>query len=283
MSAWIRSGAWLAGLTAFFPAWANAMIPQDFPVLDPDPLQLGVLGADLEFDRELIPVFRAGARDRLGAGVHGAWSAGDRLLLDGTWRGLLDLHPDGQRTAGPGDLELGALVRLPVAESARAQAQADGRRGPSLGLGWRVKLPNAADEGELGSDESDVALLLAGGADLGPLRGWFAGGLSILGDPTMLAAQDDIVFLQLGLGWQPREGQPGWLPRTRLQGDWALPSAANPARAELGASLAWGRRWSVGFAGAAGLTPASPTASAQLVLERRFLGASGAEGSPEGR
>ena len=164
------------------------------------------------------------------------------------------------------------MLRLPIAETARAAAQERGRLGPAFGLGWRAKLPNAADEGELGSDEADVALVASAATDLGPLRSWAGGGLAILGDPTMLAAQDDIVFLQAGLGWNgsARLGS-AWLPRGAADIDLALPSASNPTRAELGGGLAWGGRWSLGLRGAVGLSPAAPTFRLGLSIEHRFL------------
>ncbi len=219
---------------------------------------------------DAIPAFRAGPRDRYAAGVEGRWYPAQRVLLDLSWAGLMDQHPDGHRVVGSGDLELGCAVRLPVAEAARARASDAGRRGPAFGIGWRVKLPNAADEGELGSDETDVALLASAATDLGPLRGWVGGGLAILGDPLLLAAQDDLAFLQGGLSWEPSSA-PAWAPRTGLQLGAALPSPSNPLRAELGGSLGWGRRWSPRLGFGVGLSAAAPTWSAALGVERRFL------------
>jgi hypothetical protein len=283
MSAWDPRGVLLALSVAISPTASNAMIPQDFPVMDPEPAATGALGLDLGFDHTMIPAFRAGPRERFGAGLHGHWMAADRVLLEASWGGLLDIHPDGERTAGPGDLELGTTLRLPLAEGARAAAREQGRRGPSFGLGWRVKLPNAADEGELGSDETDLAMQLAAAHDLGPVRGWLGGGLAILGDPAALAAQDDLVFVQAGLSWEPGWERSAWLPRAALQLDGVLASASNPARARLAAGLAWGQRWTLGISGSAGLTPASPSAGARVVLRRRFFGPDAPGGSPEGR
>jgi hypothetical protein len=251
------------------------MVPQEFSSLDPEPASPAALGLEMEFDRELIPCFRAGPRDRLQARVGGHWMAAERVLLDLRWVALADLHPDGHRQLGPGDLELGASLRLPVAEAARRAARAAGRRGPAVGLGWRVKLPNAADEGELGSDETDVALLASAGADLGPLRGWVGGGLAILGDPLMLAAQDDIGFAQAGLGWDGHGSPSPWLPRAELQLGLALASPSNPIRSELGLALGWGEAWRVGGSAWVGLSAASPALRLGLGLSRSF-------GSPAG-
>jgi hypothetical protein len=269
----VRPVAQLTWLSALFAARAHAGIPEDFFVLDPDPVEQVAVGVHLKSDQELIPPFRAGPRDRYRAGVHARFLAADRVLLDLSWQVLADLHPSGERVVGPGDLELGTTVRLPIAEGARDRARQQGRRGPAFGLGWRVKLPNASDEGELGSDETDVVLLACAATDLGPLRGWAGGGLAILGDPLMLAAQDDLVFLQAGLGWDAAASlERAWLPRTDLDLAAALPSPSNPLRAELGWGLAWGRRWSLGVEGAIGLSAAAPGYRIAAVAERRFGG-----------
>ncbi len=262
--------ALLGGFSALFPVVTHGAIPDRFSSLDPDPGGQGSLGLLLEIDQDLIPAFRAGPRDRVSAGFQGRWMVADRVLFEARWPMIMDLHPDGHRETGPGDLELGTTLRLPIAEGLRTAARDAGRQGPSFGLGWRVKLPNAADEGELGSDETDVTVHAVAAGDLGPLRGWAGGGLAILGDPGKLAAQDDIVFLQAGLAWSaPAERSP-WLPALSASGGVALPSAANPTRAGLDAGLAWGQRWRVALGAGAGLTAASPTALFSLGIEHRF-------------
>jgi hypothetical protein len=273
MSACGHRVALLTGLSALFATQARALVPVGFTALEPDPAEHGAVGVHLENDQEMIPPFRAGPRDRLSAGLHARVLAADRVALDLSWGVLADLHPDGSVVVGAGDLELGTMLRLPIAEDLRREARARGRRGPAFGLGWRVKLPNAADEGELGSDETDLVLVASAASDLGPLRGRIGGGLAILGDPLMLAAQDDIVFLQGGIGWQPASTLGGpWVPGLDLQLGAALPSPSNPLRSELGLGLAWGARWRLGLDAAVGLSPASPAYRLGLVLERRYLG-----------
>lgn len=273
MSASVRVVALLTGLSALFAARVHAGIPEEFLTLDPDPVEQGAVGVHLENDQDLIPAFRAGPRDRYRAGLHARLVAADRVLLDLSWQVLADLHPDGERVYGPGDLELGTTLRLPIAEGLRAEARQQGRRGPAFGVGWRVKLPNAADEGELGSDETDVVLLASAATDLGPLRGWAGGGLAILGDPLMLAAQDDIAFLQAGLGWDAsRSLERAWLPRVDVDFAAALPSPSNPLRVELGWGLGWGRTWCAGAEAAVGLSAAAPSLRVGLLAERRFGG-----------
>ncbi|MFH1463303.1 MAG: hypothetical protein ABIO70_02850 [Pseudomonadota bacterium] len=243
------------------------MIPDTFRSMDPDPVEPVALFVAARADLGTVPPFRAGPRDRLGLALGGAWAPAARLVVDLRMEGLCDQHPDGDRTVGFGDAELGALVRLPVLEGRRATARAAGGRGPSLGLGWRVKLPNAADEGELGSDETDVALVLAAATDLGPLRAGLSGGLAILGDPFRLAAQDDLAFASLRLGWLPPTPPPKvWVPHGALALDLALPSPSNPLRARAGLALEWGWRWRLGLDVGAGLSPAAPDLALGLRL-----------------
>jgi len=282
MSASERVTALLIGFVALFPAVAVCGVPCEFPAVEPDPWARGALGVHIENDRDLIPAFRAGPRDRSAVGVYGHWVASDHIVMDLSWAMLRDLHPSGESVIGPGDVELGTMIRLPIAEGLRSAARDLGRRGPAFGLGWRAKLPNAADEGELGSDETDVTLVASAAGDLGPLRGWAGGGLAILGDPGQLAAQDDIVFLQAGLGLATLiEGRP-WVPQPELAAGVALPSAGNPLRSELSASLRWGRTWSVVVVGDVGLSAASPTVGFGLGFERRFMAVT-ARNEPEDR
>lgn len=263
----------IAGLTAFvagYPGLAIAGLTGTFPSLEPDPTVLGAADVRIAADLDLVPVFRAGPRDRLRAGLGGWWLLGDRVVLDARWQALADRHPDGHQVVGPGDLELGTLLRLPLLEGARQRAREQGRRGPSVGLGWRIKLPNAADEGELGSDETDLSLVAAVASDLGPLRGWLGGGVAILGDPLLLAAQDDILFVQAELSWDGASAaERAWLPRTALALDVTFPSPSNPARGLVGLALAWGDRWCWTAEAAAGLTAASPTVVFELGFGRR--------------
>jgi len=282
MSASERATALVIGFVALFPSVAICDVPCDFPTVDPEPWARGALGVHIENDKDLIPAFRAGPRDRSAVGAHGHWVASDRVVMDLSWSMLRDLHPSGESVMGPGDVELGTMIRLPIAEGLRSAAQARGARGPAFGLGWRVKLPNAADEGELGSDETDVVLVASAAGDLGLLRGWAGGGLAILGDPGQLAAQDDVVFLQAGLGLATLIEDRPWVPEPELSAGVALPSAGNPLRSELSASLRWGRTWSVVVSGGAGLSAASPTTRIGLGFERRFMAAV-ASNEPEDR
>ncbi len=261
----------LTGFVAANASVAAAAIPGSFSTLDPDPGVQGTLGMTAGADLDLVPAFRAGERNRLHGGLEADWYAAERVVMDAHWQVLADLHPDGSRVVGPGDLELGLLLRLPLFEASRERAREAGGRGPSVGLGWRVKLPNAADEGELGSDETDLSLVASCASDLGPLRGWLGAGLAILGDPLMLAAQDDVPFFQAQLSFDTASQlQQPWLPMMALGVDLSLPSASNPSRGLLGASLAWGQRWRLVLDGAMGLTRASPVASLQLGFQRRF-------------
>jgi len=247
------------------------VVPDTFHHLEPACVPGAELQAGARADWGLVPAFRAGSRQRFRAVASGQLGLAEWVLLDARFEGLADLHPDGTRQLGAGDLELGALVRLPLFPELRGAAQAEGRLGPAVALGWRGKLPNAADEGELGSDETDLTLLALAAADLGPLRFGAGGGLAILGNPLMMAAQDDVAFLQVWAdGPDPRAGGQAWLPRPRLGVDLALPTVWNPVRGELWTGLLWGERWQIRLEGGLGLAPASSDAWVGVGLGTRM-------------
>lgn len=199
----------------------------------------------------------AGERDRWHLGLEGFWqpmtgsASPVRLLLDARYEGIQDRLPDGTRITGSGDLVLGTFAGI-----------SNGGAGLrwTAGVGWRAKLPNAADDAELGTDETDILPSL--GVALGG-RSWQVqgeGGLAILGNPLRYASQDDVPF---GLGrveWQP----------TALPWDvgaglaWAFATSRNPARGEVlaRASVQGPERRGVAsrflVEAGAGLTPAAP-------------------------
>ena len=194
----------------------------------------------------LAPPFWQTERDRLTAEASGALDlhpARLSLHLDG-WR--RDRYPDGRVVSGPGDLTLGAEVDL--------------WRG--LGAVWLVKLPNAEDEEQLGTDEADITLLAR--AQLGEAGGWQLsawGGAVVRGDPRLYLTQDVAPITHLVVG---REGAAAG-GRLRLGGAWA--SATNPAALEVALS---GRvplgSFSLGAEASAGLTPAAPGWGGRLWL-----------------
>jgi hypothetical protein len=109
------------------------------------------------------------------------------------------------------------------------------------------------------------------------LRAALAGGLAILGDPLRLAAQDDLVFASLRLGWLPPAPPPRtWIPHGALGLDLALQSPSNPLRARAGLALDWGWRWRFGLDLGTGLSPAAP----DLALGLRLGWAAGRRAEP---
>lgn len=216
------------------------------------------LGASAE--RGLVPPFRAGARDRQRVFLASTWAPAlatsenapiTQIILDARVEALQDSWPDGERRAGFGDLELGALVSRDLGAPAKEHPVA-----ARILAGWRAKLPDARDEGELGTDETDLSLLLGSAAELGPADLRLMAGLAIVGDPLRHAAQDDIPFVDLrvrstqgltGLHFQPRAGL-----------SWAFETSRNPARGQAQVGLSIGRTWTFGTECHLGLSPAAP-------------------------
>ena len=196
----------------------------------------------------LVPPFRAGARDRVAVGLDTRGWIGQhvRIAISEEW--LRDETGSGDVVSGLGDLRLGTAVALWTQPSL------------ATGLGWEAKLPNAADAGELGTDETDITL----GAWLTIARGDWSGtgaaGLSVLGNPLRFANQDDVPLARLGLAYSPGAFRLG----ASAQADFE--TSRNPPRVELNASARYGQRWFVGVAGTAGLVPAAADTSGVLQL-----------------
>ena len=221
---------WLYPVDASAAMWSGTRV---------DPAGSSALRMGFEYESKVIPPFRAAARDRAQASVRGHWKPDERVRLDASWSWLRDQLPSGMAVQGPGDVRLGAHAvawESPVA----------------VGLGWSVKLPNAADEGEIGTDETDATVVGTFSFPLDALRVFGAGGLVIQGDPIRFANQDDAGMVVFGLSANPGSvhmyGQAGG----------TLQSARNPARmsAQVGASMGCPIRAGVDLQG--GLTSAAP-------------------------
>lgn len=191
----------------------------------------------------LVPPFRAAERQRLSANLEGAVALGPRaeLRISGDW--LRDAAAAGPAVSGAGDLRLGTVVRA---------ARWTGPAGSlTLGLGWEAKMPNASDEGELGTDETDV---LFGGwaeASRGALALQAGLGLGILGNPHRFANQDDVPLLRARATWRPGVV---WIAPS-VEAD--LATSRNPARVAIGGEAGVGRTWFASAGARAGLTPAA--------------------------
>ncbi len=198
----------------------------------------------------LVPPFRAGARDRTSVGIGAGATFSGRVRVTSTADWLCDHTDAGGSSCGWGDSRLGTVVRaLPL--------------GPvDVLLGWEAKMPNARDEGELGTDETDV---LFGGALLythGPYRAGVGGGLGIRGNPLRFANQDDVPMLRVDAAYVAT----WWRVRPFLVVDFN--TSRNPTRAEAGVGARFGTRFFADVEGAAGLTPAE--ADARVLLRLGF-------------
>jgi hypothetical protein len=187
----------------------------------------------------LVPPFRAAERDRASIDVGGGVWVGDRVLLRGAWSWLRDDSRAGGTASGPGDIRLGTVARL-------------GRTGDVRWfLGWEAKFPDAANEDELGTDETDV---LFGGSfvwERGPWWATGAVGLGILGNPLRFANQDDVPMVRAAVGRR-------WGVVSIAAGiDADLATSRNPSRVEPGLDVSAGKRVFVAVHGGAGVVPAA--------------------------
>ena len=207
-----------------------------------------------------VPPFRVASRDRLSIGPSICSRLPARTHLSLAWDWLRDQDSIGGVVSGPGDIRIGTAIDLLPDRQLR---------GPGLlSLGWSVKLPDASDEGELGSDETDITLGISGGwraeNKVGYLFFRSGAALAILGDPLRFADQDDLLLLR---------GEGGW-SHAGLSLSGAVSAAPqsdrNPARIDTLFSLQCAPIFSRGAGRApllfaihagAGLSPASPDAT----------------------
>lgn len=202
-------------------------------------------GAHATYAVGLVPEFRTAERDRFAAGVDAGVRLGRvRLGLAGDW--LRDTTAAGPPAQGFGDLHLGSAVRLFTAGPVETH------------LGWAVKLPNASDGGELGTDETDISFGLTAVVHAGDVRVLGAVGLAILGNPLRFANQDDVPLARLAADWSR------WNLSVSPSLRWDVATARNPHRAEGDLVLRYGPTWFIEIGGAAGLSPAAADFSGRL-------------------
>lgn len=171
-----------------------------------------------------------------------------RVRLGLSWEWLVDDTVASPPVSGPGDVRLGTAARLFQGGDWTA------------GLGWEAKLPNAANETELGTDETDILFGAWGRWGHGPWSAAGALGLGVLGNPLRFANQDDVPMIRAEAGWaQKRIGA-----RALLVADLATPR--NPARVSAGGALRYGEGWFVEVEGAGGLTAAAADGHVMLRL-----------------
>ena len=96
---------------------------------------------------------------------------------------------EGSSTDDFGDIHIGAKVRL-LSETA-------GR--PAIGSWFRTRLPNAGNESGLGKDVQDFSSALTIGKTIQSVRIVANIGMTMIGKPTELAAQDDLLIYSLSV------------------------------------------------------------------------------------
>ena len=201
----------------------------------------------------VVPPFRAGERDTTAFRVAASWSPHPSVRIRAQGERLRMQWPSGENASGWGDLRLGTTGVFWGGNEGQ----------PGIGMDWSIKLPNATDEGELGSDESDAAVGLFGEFESGSWRFGIRGSLLILGDPLQFANQDDAFLAGASLVFQQKQ----WMAMTRL--DWREESPRNPrdVRWLVGARLNGlpGGIW-LASEGGAGFTMAAPAWQAGILL-----------------
>ena len=230
-----------------------------------------------------VPPFRAAARDRMSVGPSICARLPARTHLSLAWDWLRDQDAIGGVVSGPGDIRVGTAIDLLPDRLLSGPGM--------LSLGWSVKLPDASDEGELGSDETDITLGISGGWRAENKAGYFffRGGaaLAILGDPLRFADQDDLLLLRGEGGWGHGGlsliGAVSAAPQSdrnpaRIDTLFSLQYALSPGGARPRSSSGRAPLFFAIHAGA-GLSPASPDATIGAEVGWR-LGAAGDPGLP---
>jgi len=125
-----------------------------------------------------LPPFWNEPRNRAQGEFNLRWAPSSAAWLDvsvDAWR--QDRHENGNVFSGPGDITMGGrawIWQAPV----------------FTGVAFAVKQPNADDERQLGTDETDITLLATSGAWLGQTWIQVHGGAAFLGDPHRFSSQD---------------------------------------------------------------------------------------------
>lgn len=100
------------------------------------------------------------------------------------------LQTGGESTADVDDIHIGAKIRF--------LSESTGRR-PAMAIRFSTRLPNAGNESGLGKDVQDFSASLILGKTIQSVRVVGNAGILILGNPTQLAAQDDLLAYSLSV------------------------------------------------------------------------------------
>ena len=200
----------------------------------------------------LVPPFRAASRNRATYGLNAIWHPTSQIEIDLRGDYVKDSFTTKDSKQGFGDVRIGTTAIL-WSSTAWGPAQK-----PSFSVGWQTKLPNAQDEGEIGTDETDATLLGGFTTALGRVALGIDAGLAIWGNPLMFANQDDLLVTHLAV----RAPVGPIALSSNIGGYWA--SARNPARHELRLGVAPTDCPFFGVDTMAGLTPAAPDWGANI-------------------
>jgi len=202
------------------PAWA-----QQRPLQTEDPETIGagrlLLEAGIDYERDVwyplsglrgnlltIPPFGVSvgvssiAEIQLDWGIHQSLSITEQTP-HAPFSSQLELEsPD--HTSDVDDLNIGAKVRF-LSETAHR---------PAMAFRFSTRLPNTSNESGLGKDVQDFSTSLAVGKTVQSVRVVANIGFLILGNPTKLAAQDDLLAYSLSIARAVS-------PRTEIVGEFA--------------------------------------------------------------
>ena len=193
----------------FILAAATPSVAQQRPLKTEDPETIGsgrvLIEAGIDYDRDTflpvsglrgnlitVPAFGISLGVSSIAEIQIDWGAYQKLDITEQIPGaplsrLLLL--DGSSTDDFGDIHIGAKMRL-LSETARR---------PAIGSWFRTRLPNAGNESGLGKDVQDFSSALTIGKTIQSVRVVANIGMTMIGKPTELAAQDDLLIYSLSV------------------------------------------------------------------------------------
>ena len=196
-------------IALFILAAATPSVAQQRPLKTEDPETIGagrvLIEAGIDYDRDVflpvsglrgnlftVPAFGISLGVSSIAEIQIDWGAYQKLNIteqvpDAPFSHLLLL--DGPSTDDFGDIHIGAKVRL-LSETA-------GR--PAIGSWFRTRLPNAGNESGLGKDVQDFSSALTVAKTVQSVRVVANIGMTMIGKPTELAAQDDLLIYSLSV------------------------------------------------------------------------------------
>jgi hypothetical protein len=195
-------------LTALMLCAAPALAQQR-PLQTEDPETIGsgrmLIEAGIDYDRDAnfpvsglrgnhltLPSFGVSLGVSSVAEIQIDWAPYQKLSITDQFDGapLAEfLELDGSTTDDFGDIYIGAKVKL-LGETARR---------PAIGSWFRTRLPNAGNESGLGKDVQDFSSAISIGKTVQSIRVVANVGMTMIGKPTEVAAQDDLLIYSLSV------------------------------------------------------------------------------------